>query len=86
MERAERIILLCFGLLFSSILVPILWVMLVLTAHHRRAAVRQGVAAGGGRARHRGPSGAAPKPTEVARRIARSHRMTQVRVKRRPQA
>ena len=32
MERAERIILLCFGLLFSSILVPILWVMLVLTA------------------------------------------------------
>ena len=31
MERAERIILLCFGLLFDSLLVPILWVMLVLT-------------------------------------------------------
>ncbi len=32
MERAERIILLCAGLAFSVILVPILWVMLVLTA------------------------------------------------------
>jgi CDP-diacylglycerol--glycerol-3-phosphate 3-phosphatidyltransferase len=32
MERAERVILLCVGLLFSSLLVPILWVMLVLTA------------------------------------------------------
>ncbi|MBK9178444.1 MAG: CDP-alcohol phosphatidyltransferase family protein [Acidimicrobiales bacterium] len=31
MERAERIILLAFGLLFDSLLVPILWVMLVLT-------------------------------------------------------
>jgi CDP-diacylglycerol--glycerol-3-phosphate 3-phosphatidyltransferase len=31
MERAERIILLCLGLLFDSLLVPILWVMLVLT-------------------------------------------------------
>ena len=31
MERAERIILLCFGLLFDSLLVPVLWVMLVLT-------------------------------------------------------
>ena len=31
MERAERIIVLCFGLLFDSILVPVLWVMLVLT-------------------------------------------------------
>ena len=31
MERAERIIALCFGLLFSSLLVPVLWVMLVLT-------------------------------------------------------
>ena len=31
MERAERIILLCVGLLFGTILVPILWVMLVLT-------------------------------------------------------
>lgn len=32
MERAERIILLCFGLLFPVLLVPILWVMLALTA------------------------------------------------------
>ncbi|MGH9124462.1 MAG: CDP-alcohol phosphatidyltransferase family protein [Acidimicrobiales bacterium] len=32
MERAERIILLCLGLLVSPLLVPILWIMLVLTA------------------------------------------------------
>lgn len=31
MERAERIIVLCFGLLFESLLVPVMWVMLVLT-------------------------------------------------------
>ena len=31
MERAERIIVLAVGLLFDSLLVPILWVMLVLT-------------------------------------------------------
>lgn len=31
MERAERIIVLCFGLLFGSLLVPVMWVMLVLT-------------------------------------------------------
>ena len=31
MERAERIVLLCIGLLFESVLIPILWVMLVLT-------------------------------------------------------
>lgn len=31
MERAERIIILCVGLLFESILVPILWIMLLLT-------------------------------------------------------
>lgn len=31
MERAERIILLCLGLLFEPLLIPILWVMLVLT-------------------------------------------------------
>lgn len=31
MERAERIILICVGLLFSVVLVPILWVLLVLT-------------------------------------------------------
>ncbi len=32
MERAERIILLCIGLLFDVLLVPILWAMLALTA------------------------------------------------------
>lgn len=32
MERAERMIALCFGLAFSVLLVPVLWVMLVLTA------------------------------------------------------
>ena len=31
MERAERIIVLCFGLLFDSLLVPVMWIMLVLT-------------------------------------------------------
>jgi len=31
MERAERIILICIGLAFSVILVPILWVMLILS-------------------------------------------------------
>jgi CDP-diacylglycerol--glycerol-3-phosphate 3-phosphatidyltransferase len=32
MERAERIILLCIGLVASVILIPILWAMLILTA------------------------------------------------------
>jgi CDP-diacylglycerol--glycerol-3-phosphate 3-phosphatidyltransferase len=32
MERAERIIALCIGLLFPSILIPILWITLGLTA------------------------------------------------------
>jgi CDP-diacylglycerol--glycerol-3-phosphate 3-phosphatidyltransferase len=32
MERAERVILLCFGLLFDALLVPVLWVMLVLVS------------------------------------------------------
>jgi CDP-diacylglycerol--glycerol-3-phosphate 3-phosphatidyltransferase len=32
MERAERVVLLCLGLLFESLLVPVLWVMLALTA------------------------------------------------------
>jgi CDP-diacylglycerol--glycerol-3-phosphate 3-phosphatidyltransferase len=32
MERAERVILLGLGLLFESLLVPVLWIMLVLTA------------------------------------------------------
>lgn len=32
MERAERVVLLCLGLLFEPLLVPVLWVMLLLTA------------------------------------------------------
>lgn len=32
MERAERIIAICFGLLVSALLIPVLWVMLALTA------------------------------------------------------
>ncbi len=32
MERAERIVLLCLGLLFDVLLIPVLWVMLALTA------------------------------------------------------
>jgi CDP-diacylglycerol---glycerol-3-phosphate 3-phosphatidyltransferase len=32
MERAERIIVLCVGLIFSQLLIPILWIMLVLTS------------------------------------------------------
>ncbi len=31
MERAERVVLLCLGLLFEPLLVPILWIMLALT-------------------------------------------------------
>lgn len=31
MERAERIIAICFGLLVSALLIPVLWVMLALT-------------------------------------------------------
>lgn len=32
MERAERIIVLCIGLLFDPVLVPVLWLMLLLTS------------------------------------------------------
>ncbi|MET0147370.1 MAG: CDP-alcohol phosphatidyltransferase family protein [Ilumatobacteraceae bacterium] len=32
MERAERVVLLCIGLLFEPLLVPVLWIMLVLTS------------------------------------------------------
>ncbi|HEU4841206.1 MAG TPA: CDP-alcohol phosphatidyltransferase family protein [Ilumatobacteraceae bacterium] len=32
MERAERVVLLCVGLLVEPLLVPVLWIMLVLTA------------------------------------------------------
>ena len=42
MERAERVVVLCFGLLLSAVLVPVLWVLLaltVVTAVHRFAMV-----------------------------------------------
>ncbi len=63
MERAERIILLCLGLLVPVLLVPILWVMLALTAVHRRPALRAGVEPG--QRRHRGAraSGRPPPAT-----------------------
>ena len=32
MERAERIVLICLGLLFEPLLIPILWIMLALTS------------------------------------------------------
>jgi CDP-diacylglycerol---glycerol-3-phosphate 3-phosphatidyltransferase len=82
MERAERIILLCVGLLFSVVLVPILWIMLVLTtvtAIQRFFKVWNQAAV-------------APVTAErielkrsrrQSRRVARSDRMAQVRVKRR---
>ena len=47
MERAERIVLLCIGLLFDALLIPVLWLMLVLTLDHGGAAVLQGLAPGG---------------------------------------
>ena len=83
MERAERIILLCAGLLFSSILVPILWVMLAattITAVQRffkvwkAAAVAPVVEAKRDLKRSRRQS----------RRSARSDRIAQVRIRRRP--
>jgi CDP-diacylglycerol--glycerol-3-phosphate 3-phosphatidyltransferase len=83
MERAERVVLLCFGLLFPSALVPILWVMLVLTAItaiQRFVGVwRQAVAAPVVLERK-----AARRSRRVARRTARAHRRTELR--RRPRS
>jgi CDP-diacylglycerol--glycerol-3-phosphate 3-phosphatidyltransferase len=78
MERAERVILLCIGLLFDSLLVPILWVMLVLTAITAvqrfakvwRLAVAAPVVLERQAARH---------SRRVARRTARAHRRTEFR-------
>ena len=82
MERAERVILLCIGLLFDSILIPILWVMLVLTAItavQRFVGVwRQAVAAPVVLERQ-----AARRSRRFARRTARAHRRTELR-RRRP--
>ncbi len=81
MERAERIILLCIGLLFSVVLVPILWLMLVLTTITaiqrfvkvwKQAAVAPVTAARIELRRSR----------RASRRVARSERMAQVRVRR----
>lgn len=69
MERAERIILLCVGLVASVILVPILWIMLVLTAVtavQRFVKVwRQATAAG--KAATTPASGTAPAPHDAGR-------------------
>ena len=82
MERAERVILLCIGLLFDSLLVPILWLMLVLTAF---TAVQRFVKVWS-------QADAAPVVLErqaarrsrrSARRTARAHRRTEFR-RRRP--
>jgi CDP-diacylglycerol--glycerol-3-phosphate 3-phosphatidyltransferase len=82
MERAERVILLCFGLLFDTILIPILWVMLVLTAFtavQRFVGVwNQAVAAPVVLERQ-----AARRNRRFARRTARAHRRTELR-RRRP--
>jgi CDP-diacylglycerol--glycerol-3-phosphate 3-phosphatidyltransferase len=77
MERAERIILLCFGLVISSLLVPVLWLLLVLTvitAVQRFVKVwQQAVAAPVVLERQ-----AARRSRRVARRSARAHRRTQL--------
>jgi CDP-diacylglycerol--glycerol-3-phosphate 3-phosphatidyltransferase len=82
MERAERVILLCIGLLFDSILIPILWVMVVLTAItavQRFVGVwNQAVAAPVVLERQ-----AARRNRRFARRTARAHRRTELR-RRRP--
>jgi phosphatidylinositol phosphate synthase len=82
MERAERLILLGFGLLFDSLLIPILWVMLgltALTAIQRFVKVwRQAVAAPVVLERQE-----ARRSRRVARRTARAHRRTEFR-RRRP--
>ena len=82
MERAERVILLCIGLLFDSILVPILWVMLVLTAvtavQRFTVVWKQAVAAPVVLERQ-----AARRNRRFARRTARAHRRTELR-RRRP--
>jgi CDP-diacylglycerol--glycerol-3-phosphate 3-phosphatidyltransferase len=82
MERAERVVLLCIGLLFDSLLVPVLWLMLVLTAItavQRFVLVwRQAVAAPVVLERQ-----AARRSRRSARRTARAHRRAQLR-RRRP--
>jgi CDP-diacylglycerol--glycerol-3-phosphate 3-phosphatidyltransferase len=82
MERAERVVLLCIGLLFGWLLVPVLWLMLVLTAItavQRFVLVwRQAAAAPVVLERQ-----AARRSRRSARRSARAHRRTEFR-RRRP--
>ena len=64
----------------TSLLVPVLWVMLVLTAVHRRPAVREGVAPG-----RRAPAAAPGAPaggTPASRRSAQRPRTWRARVER----
>jgi CDP-diacylglycerol--glycerol-3-phosphate 3-phosphatidyltransferase len=83
MERAERVILLEAGLLFDSLLIPILWIMLVLTAitavqrflHVWKQAVVAPVIL---------ERQAARRTRRVNRRTARAHRRTELRRRRRP--
>lgn len=83
MERAERIILLCFGLLVSSLLVPVLWVLLALstmTAVQRFVKVwKQAAVAPVTQARIE-----LRRSRRQTRRVARADRMAQVRVRKRP--
>ena len=79
MERAERIVLLCLGLLFDVLLDPD--PVGDAGAHVRspRAAVREGVAPGGRRAGHAGPHRDAPRaPPEPPGRRALDRRHTRV--------
>ncbi|HEV2069483.1 MAG TPA: CDP-alcohol phosphatidyltransferase family protein, partial [Acidimicrobiales bacterium] len=65
MERAERIVALGIGLLFDALLVPVLWLMLVLTlftAVQRFVKVWRQASV---------PAAAAPRPRWRARRVAR---------------
>lgn len=87
MERAERMVLLAVGLLFD-ILVPMMWIMLVLTAItavHRFVMVwRQATAAAGAEAAGSSAPGAAPAPPAPEgrlpddRRRPRSRRVSRV--------
>lgn len=76
MERAERIILLCLGLLFPVILIPIMWIMLVLvtvTAAQRFVKVwRQAAVAPVTAARIE-----SRRTRRQSRRVARQHRRAQ---------
>jgi CDP-diacylglycerol--glycerol-3-phosphate 3-phosphatidyltransferase len=82
MERAERVILLCIGLLFDNLLIAVLWLMLALvtmTAVQRffkvwkQAAVAPVTAARIEMRRSR----------RMSRRVGRADRRSQVRIKRR---